>query len=65
MAQIMNLGMEDLPTIYNISYPVGPNMPNVRDDVLLIQTLMKLANFIRYVPGTGPVEASSKIAVAF
>jgi len=60
MAQIMNLGMSDLPTIYNISYPVGPNMPNVRDDVLLIQTLMKLANFIRYVPGMGPVEATKK-----
>jgi len=63
MAQIMSLGMEDLPTIYNISYPVGPNMPNVRDDVLLIQTLMKMANFIRYVGGIGPVEASSKITV--
>ena len=63
MAQIMNLGMEDLPTIYNISYPVGPNMPNVRDDVLLIQTLMKLANFTRNHPGHGPVEASSKITI--
>jgi len=59
----MNLGMSDLPTIYNISYPVGPKMPNVRDDVLLIQTLMKMANFIRYVGGMGPVEASSKITV--
>ena len=63
MAQIKNLGMEDLPTIYNISFPVGPNMPNVRDDVLLIQTLMKMANFIRYVPGMGPVEASSQITI--
>jgi hypothetical protein len=55
--------MSDLPTIYNISYPVGPNMPNVRDDVLLIQTLMKMANFIRYAGGLGPVEPSSKITV--
>jgi hypothetical protein len=59
----MNLGMSDLPTIYNISYPVGPNMPNVRDDVLLVQTLMKMANFIRYSGGLGPVEPSSKITV--
>ena len=59
----MSLGMDDLPTIYNISYPVGPNMPNVRDDVLLIQTLMKIANFIRYVPGMGPVESSSQITI--
>src|SRR5689334_11821200 len=63
MAQILSLGMEDLPTIYNISYPVGPNMPNVRDDVLLVQTLMKMARFIRYAGGLGPVEASSQITV--
>jgi hypothetical protein len=63
MAQILNLGMEDLPTIYNISFPVGPNMPNQRDDVLLVQTLMKMANFTRFHPGHGPVEASSKITV--
>ena len=35
MAQTMTLPMADLPTIYNISFPVGQNMPNVRDDVLL------------------------------
>lgn len=63
MAQIMKLGMEDLPTIYNISYPVGPNMPNVRDDVMLVQTLMKMANFIRYSNAIGPVESSRWITV--
>jgi hypothetical protein len=45
MACTQHLGFSDLPTIYNITYPVGPNMPNLRDDVLLIQTLMKFANF--------------------
>ena len=45
MACTQHLGFSDLPLIYNITYPVGPNLPNVRDDVLLIQTLMKLANF--------------------
>lgn len=45
MACTQHLGFSDLPTIYNITYPVGPNLPNVRDDVLLIQTLMKFANF--------------------
>jgi hypothetical protein len=63
MAQIMNLGMSDLPTIYNISYPVGPNMPNVRDDVMLVQTLMKIARFIRSAGGSGPVESSTQIKV--
>lgn len=59
----MNLGFSDLPSIYNISFPVGENMPNVRDDVLLVQTLMKMANFTRNSPGLGPVEGSSKITV--
>jgi hypothetical protein len=45
MACTQHLGFSDMPTIYNISYPVGPNMPNLRDDVLLIQTLMKFSNF--------------------
>ena len=61
MACTLNLGFSDLPSIYNITLPVGPNMPNVRDDVLLVQTLMKLANFARN--GGGPVEASRNIKV--
>lgn len=63
MAQTMSLPMADLPTIYNISFPVGQNMPNVRDDVLLVQTLMKLANFSRNHPGHGPVELSRNIEI--
>jgi peptidoglycan hydrolase-like protein with peptidoglycan-binding domain len=38
-------------------------MPNQRDDVLLVQALIKLANFTRSSPGFGPVEASRNIAV--
>src|SRR6266508_1202621 len=63
MACTQHLGFSDLPSIYNISYPVGPNMPNVRDDVLLIQTLMTLANFTRKSDDHGSVEASSSINV--
>jgi hypothetical protein len=63
MACTQHLGFSDLPTIYNITYPVGPNMPNVRDDVLLIQTLMKLANFTSMSDDRGSVEASSSINV--
>jgi len=63
MAHTMNIGFSDLPSIYNITFPVGPDMPNQRDDVLLVQTLMKLANFTRNSPGHGPVEASRNIKV--
>lgn len=63
MARTQKLDFSDLPTIYNLSFPVGPNMPNVFDDVLLVQALMKMANFVRSSPGLGPVEASSKIKV--
>lgn len=56
---MQNLGFSDLPSIYNITFPVGPNMPNSPDDVLLVQTLMKLANFTRN--GGGPIEASHSI----
>ena len=52
-----------MPTIYNVGLPVGPGMPNVRDDVMLIQMLIKLANFTRSTPALGPVEASRDIAV--
>lgn len=63
MAYTTSIGLTGLPTIYNVSFPVGPSMPNVRDDVLLVQTLMKLANFDRIHPGHGPVEASRNITV--
>ncbi len=63
MARTVKMDFADLPTIYNLSFPVGPNGPNVFDDVLLVQTLMKMANFTRFAGGLGPVEASSKIKV--
>jgi len=63
MAHTMKVPLTDLPSIYNISFPVGQNMPNLRDDVLLVQTLMKMANFTRYTPGLGPVEASRNIKI--
>jgi hypothetical protein len=63
MANKMNLGFSDLPFIYNITLPVGQNMPNMRDDVMLVQILMKLANFTRNSLGMGPIEASRNIKV--
>lgn len=63
MACTQHLGFSDLPTIYNITYPVGPNLPNVRDDVLLIQTLMKFANFTSKGEDHGSVEASRTIEI--
>jgi hypothetical protein len=44
MACTQYLGFSDLPKIYNLTFPVGPDMPNVRDDVLLVQTLLKFAS---------------------
>ncbi|MGH9949833.1 MAG: peptidoglycan-binding domain-containing protein [Pyrinomonadaceae bacterium] len=63
MARTIPMSLGDLPTIYNVDFPVGPNMPNLRDDVLLVQTLMKMANFTRNNQGLGPVEASRDIKV--
>lgn len=63
MACTQNLGFSDLPRIYNITFPVGPNMPNARDDVLLVQMLMKLANFTSNGGGPGGSEPSSSIKV--
>jgi len=63
MAWTQPLGFSDLPTIYNISLPVGPYMPNVRDDVLLVQTLLKLANFTSNGKGKGPAEGSRSLKV--
>ncbi|HMJ09435.1 MAG TPA: hypothetical protein VK468_10545 [Pyrinomonadaceae bacterium] len=63
MARTVALDFSDLPTIYNLNFPVGPNGPNNFDDVLLVQTLMKMANFTRFTPALGPVERSSKIKV--
>ncbi len=63
MARTVKMDFNDLPTIYNLNFAVGPNMPNNFDDVLLVQTLMKMANFTRFAGGLGPVESSTKIKV--
>lgn len=63
MARTVPMDFGDLPTIYNLNFAVGPNGPNNFDDVLLVQTLMKMANFTRFSGGSGPVESSSKIKV--
>ena len=63
MACTQSLGFSDLPNIYNVTFPVGPGKPNVRDDVLLVQTLMKLANFRCGYELHGSVESSRWIDV--
>jgi peptidoglycan hydrolase-like protein with peptidoglycan-binding domain len=63
MAFTMQSAFGDIPEIYNLDFPVGPKMPNTRTDVLLIQTLMKMANFTRFTPAMGPVERSADIKV--
>jgi len=63
MAYTMHINLIGMPQIYNVSFPVGPKMANARDDVLLVQTLMKLANFTRSTPSWGPVERSRDIKV--
>ncbi len=37
------MGLEDLPYIYNVDYAVGPGGPNAREDVELVQTLLRIA----------------------
>lgn len=56
------MALGDMTQVYNVNFPVGHKMPNVRDDVMLVQTLMKMANYVRFSPH-GPVERSSKIAI--
>ena len=63
MAYPQYLGFSDLPKIYNLTFPVGPDMPNVRDDVLLVQTLLKLANFTCSSERDGSTERSLSIDV--
>ena len=63
MAYTMQTDLTGMHQVYNVSFPVGPRMPNARDDVLLVQTLLKLANFVRFTPALGPVERSAEIAV--
>jgi peptidoglycan hydrolase-like protein with peptidoglycan-binding domain len=64
MARTVKMDFSDLPTIYNLDFAVGPtNAPNNFVDVLLVQTLMKMANFTRFTPALGPVESSANIKV--
>ncbi|WP_284310666.1 peptidoglycan-binding domain-containing protein [Labrys miyagiensis] len=63
MAYTMKINLTGMQQVYNVSYPVGLGMPNNRDDVLLVQTLMKLANFTRFTPALGPVENSASIKI--
>ena len=63
MACTQYLGFSDLPNIYNLTFPVGPDRPNVRDDVLLVQTLMKLANFSCGDKSHNSAETSKSIEV--
>jgi peptidoglycan hydrolase-like protein with peptidoglycan-binding domain len=63
MAFTATVGLTDLPRIYNIHFPVGPGLTNDPDDVRLVQALMKMANFTRFTPALGPVEASRNIKV--
>ena len=63
MARTVKTAFADLPTIYDLGFAVGPNGPNIFADVLLVQVLMKMANFTRFAGGLGPVEASRNIKV--
>ncbi len=48
--------------MYDLGFSVGPNGANFFVDVLLVQTLMKMANFVR-AGSAGPVESSRSIKV--
>jgi peptidoglycan hydrolase-like protein with peptidoglycan-binding domain len=63
MARTVKTAFNDLPTMYDLGFAVGPNGPNVFSDVMLVQVLMKMANFARFAGGSGPVEASRNIKV--
>ena len=62
MPHTIKTELDDLPTIYNLDGSVGPNAVNSFTDVLLVQTLMKIADFIRGA-GVMPAESSSRIKV--
>ena len=53
MAFTMQISLVGMTQVYNVNFPVGPRMPNARDDVLLVQTLIKHAHFL-----TKPLEKS-------
>lgn len=47
----MKLGFSDLPTIYNLTNAVGLGQVNRRDDVMLVQTLLKMARAMMLAGG--------------
>ncbi len=62
MAYTMKLGFSDLPTIYNLTNAVGLGQVNRRDDVMLVQTLLKMAHAMILVGGL-PSGSTSTITV--
>jgi peptidoglycan hydrolase-like protein with peptidoglycan-binding domain len=62
MAYTMKLGFSDLHTIYNLTYAVGLGQVNRRDDVLLVQTLLKMAHAM-ILGGGVPSGSTSTITV--
>ncbi len=45
MAYTMKIELTDMPFIYNVSDTVGPNMPNYKADVQLVQSLLKMVGY--------------------
>jgi hypothetical protein len=45
MAYTMKIDLTDMPFIYNLSDTVGPNMPNYKADVQLVQCLLKIVGY--------------------
>lgn len=62
MAYTMKLGFADLPTIYNLTNAVGRGQVNRRDDVLLVQKLLKMAHAM-ILSGGLPSGSTSTITV--
>lgn len=62
MAYTMKLGFSDLPTIYNLTNAVGLGQVNRRDDVMLVQTLLKMAHAM-ILSGGVPSGSTSTITV--
>lgn len=62
MAYTMVLGLPDLPTLYNLSAGVGYARANLRDDVMLVQVLLKMADAPVFSGGV-PVGGTGMITV--
>jgi hypothetical protein len=62
MAFTMNVGLTDMPTIYNVSYGVGYERSNTRDDVYLVQKLLQFAD-VPVFSGGLPIGGTGMITV--